>query len=94
MKLSTFLAQAVPEETEATDYTILIVLLVIGICGFGIHLYLKDDAKGNDNATPSSTDQTQEEILSQLKQINWAIRIGFLYIMGVISGIIPAGVFG
>ena len=34
------------------------------------------------------TDQTQKEILNQLKQINWAIRIGIFYIMLVISGII------
>jgi hypothetical protein len=36
---------------------------------------------------------TQREILSQLKQINWAIRIGFLFIMLVISGIIKPGIF-
>ena len=39
-------------------------------------------------------DQTQEEILNQLKMIKWVLFFGFLYIMSVIMGIIPAGVFG
>ena len=42
----------------------------------------------------AQSDQTQQEILSQLKQMNWAIRIGFLYIILVISGIIKPGIFG
>ena len=42
----------------------------------------------------SHTDQTQQEILIQLKQINWAVRIGFLFIMAVVSGIIKPGIFG
>ena len=42
----------------------------------------------------SSTAQTQEEILKQLKQINWGIRVGFLFIMLVVTGIIKPGVFG
>ena len=42
----------------------------------------------------AQSDQTQQEILSQLKQINWAIRIGFLYIMLVVTGIIKPGIFG
>jgi hypothetical protein len=40
------------------------------------------------------TVKTQLDILSQLKQINWAIRIGFLFIMLVVSGIIKPGIFG
>ena len=39
-------------------------------------------------------DQTQQEILTQLKQINWAIRGGFLFIILVVSGIIKPGIFG
>ena len=39
-------------------------------------------------------DQTQQEILTQLKQINWAIRGGFLFIMLVVTGIIKPGIFG
>lgn len=42
----------------------------------------------------SLTDQTQQEILSQLKQINWAIRIGFAFIAAVVAGIIKPGIFG
>ena len=45
-------------------------------------------------SNPSSTDQTQEEILKQLKQINWGIRVGFLFIMLVVTGIIKPGIFG
>ena len=41
----------------------------------------------------SSSDHTQEEILKHLKAILWVLIIGFLYIMLVVSGIIPAGVF-
>ena len=37
---------------------------------------------------------TQKEVLATLKQINWAIRVGFLFIMLVISGIIKPGIFG
>ena len=40
------------------------------------------------------SDQTQLEILSQLKQINWAIRIGFAFIAAVVAGIIKPGIFG
>ena len=38
--------------------------------------------------------KTQEETLKELKQINWGIRIGFLFIILVISGIIKPGIFG
>ena len=38
-------------------------------------------------------DDPQEEILKQLKAIKWILAIGFLYLMAVISGLIPAGVF-
>ena len=50
------------------------------------------DVSLKDQTQP--TDQTQQEILSQLKQINWAIRIGFVYIMLVVSEIIKPGIFG
>jgi hypothetical protein len=46
------------------------------------------------NQDVSPTDQTQQEILSQLKQINWAIRIGFAFIAAVVAGIIKPGIFG
>jgi protein required for attachment to host cells len=46
------------------------------------------------DAISSSKDQTQEEILKQLKQINWGIRVGFLFIMLVVTGIIKPGIFG
>ena len=57
------------------------------------------DSSASDNAENKllnsllRQDQTQKEILKQLKQINWAIRIGFLFIMLVISGIIKPGAF-
>ena len=37
--------------------------------------------------------KTQQEILSKLNQINWAVRIGFLFIILVISGVIKPGIF-
>jgi hypothetical protein len=40
-----------------------------------------------------NNEETQKEILKQLKQINWAVRIGFLFIMLVISGVIRPEVF-
>ena len=45
----------------------------------------------NPISSPRSTDQTQKEILNQLKQINWAIRAGVLLIMLVVTGVIPIG---
>ena len=39
-------------------------------------------------------DQTQQEILTQLRQINWAIKGGFLFIILVVTGIIKPGIFG
>ena len=56
-----------------------------------------DQSEGLGDSTvsnPSSIDQTQEEILKQLKQINWGIRVGFLFIMLVVTGIIKPGIFG
>ena len=50
--------------------------------------------EGSRDAISSSKDQTQEEILKQLKQINWGIRVGFLFIMLVVTGIIKPGIFG
>ena len=55
---------------------------------------LNDDSSTSISRSSSSTDQTQEEILKQLKQINWGIRAGFLFIMLVVTGIIKPGIFG
>ena len=35
-----------------------------------------------------------DEIHSTMKQINWGIRVGFLFIMLVVTGIIKPGIFG
>ena len=54
-----------------------------------------DRVSGNHFSTSSPlTDQKLDNIYNQLKMIRWILFIGVLYIMGVISGVIPAGVFG
>jgi hypothetical protein len=85
------------------------ILIVAIVIGFGIIEYFVREKKvteedptesnqkisgGSKDAISSPTDQTQQEILTQLKQINWAIRIGFLFIMLVVLGIIKPGIFG
>ena len=50
----------------------------VGSIGFSVHQLQK----------------TQEETLKQLKQINWGIRVGFLFIILVVTGIIKPGIFG
>ena len=93
---------------ENSQLVLLIVLAAI--LGFGIfELYARekkvteeDPTKSNQQnisggsreAISSFTAQTQEEILKQLKQINWGIRVGFLFIMLVVTGIIKPGIFG
>ena len=54
----------------------------------------KSTSTSTPESYPSQRDQTQQEILTQLKQINWAIRGGFLFIILVVSGIIKPGIFG
>ena len=39
------------------------------------------------------TNNTQREILSQIKQIKWVVCIGFLYFILIIAGIIEPGTF-
>ena len=46
-----------------------------------------------DNKRAELLLKTQQEILSKLNQINWAVRIGFLFIILVISGVIKPGIF-
>ena len=54
-----------------------------------------DQVSGNHLSTSSPlTDQKLDNIHNQLKGIKWILAIGFLYLMGVISGLIPAGIFG
>ena len=61
---------------------------------FGVIMFALMNRSDPASQDVSPTDQTQQEILSQLKQINWAIRIGFLFIMLVVAGIIKPGIFG
>ena len=59
-----------------------------------ISVSIADATRAKQYCDNNPSDQTQLEILSQLKQINWAIRIGFLFIMAVVAGIIKPGIFG
>jgi hypothetical protein len=92
---------------ETNNIAILLVLAII--VGFGVIEYFVREKKVTEedpnesnqknsgvsrDAISSSKDQTQEEILKQLKQINWGIRVGFLFIMLVVTGIIKPGIFG
>ena len=53
-----------------------------------------DPVSGNHLSTSSPlTDQKLENIHNQLKAIKWILAMGFLYIMLVVSGILPAGIF-
>ena len=71
---------------DLTDHSqgIAILAVFIVIC-IAIFLSLKDRSAGvSRDAISSSTDQTQEEILKQLKQINFNIGLGFILIMLVL----------
>ena len=61
---------------------------------FGLIMFALMNRSEPANQDVSLTDQTQQKILSELKQINWAIRIGFLFIILVVTGIIKPGIFG
>ena len=79
-----------------------VILIVVGlfVMVVGYLLFFRKPSELSSSSSSSNTspetgnsDATQQEILKQLKQINWAVRTGFLFIMLVISGVIKPGIF-
>ena len=97
------------EYDPPTDDRIVLLLALGGVALLG-YLFNRWFEKGSSNAekdekpssdktedtkeSSSSSNHTQEEILKQLKAIKWILAMGFLYLMAVISGLLPAGTFG
>ena len=69
-------------------FTGMIVFLAIGL-----GLYFLNKLVSGKPSFEASDETTQEEIVKQLKAIKWILAIGFLYLMAVISGLLPAGTF-
>ena len=78
------------EQSDLHEKPVLVTALGSGQLTHWFSDHLNEIALENNG----QTDQTQQEILSQLKQINWAIRIGFAFIAAVVAGIIKPGIFG
>ena len=84
------------------------VIVFLGI-GFGLYVLDKWFGKGSSDAEKnetllsdktedtkesfSSTDEQLEKIYKVLNHMRWILLGGFLYIILVVSGILPAGVF-
>ena len=79
---------------------LILIVVTLGVMFVGYLLFFRKPSEVSASSSSSSTspetgnsDATQQEILKQLKQINWAVRVGFLFIMLVISGVIKPGIF-
>ena len=78
-----------------SDHEVILIIVTLCVMVVGYYRFFRKPSELSSSSSSNNTsleagnsDATQQEILKQLKQINWAVRIGFLFIMLVISGII------